>query len=632
MDTESPQIQIIHQDQEEDTISFKEYWAALKRRWWLIFLTFVIVVALTGVYLSRQSKMYQATAVVKIPSQSGGGLAATLGVFLPFGRSSGVTTEIEMIKLRSIAEKVIKELELDKKEINQMLDWRQIVFLFQAKLRARQRGSSDLIEIMAVGDSPEEARDIANAVAAEYILVSEAANQKQWNDLIGQMEAKLKQVKIDLETSTRMLHEQEAVEGIPAAFSLLLTRAGTSVGGTQYMLPDAARAVVQLKSDIAQMEIQRDVLLGSVSESDPNVIRLENQIAISTRKLEQAEEELIDRYNKQFNLTGDAANVVFNQQLYATLVTKQEELKAQHIMQNKSPEIIEEAEKPLFPSKPRKALTLMVGGMLGLFLGLGIALFREYRDNSMHTAENVTSSIDVPVFGKLPSFGIRDRKSGRIALINDADSFRSDRFRAFYKDSCRTLQLELMATVNKQVEHEGGLTLLLTSSVPGEGTSTIAANLAVSIAQTGKKVLLVDTDCRDSAQHKPLGMDADVGLIDILTESASWDDVVRNTSENNLCAIPAGGADGQFDLSALLMSPRLEDFIELSRKSFDVVIFDSSPATSPSESAAIGSKVDGVVLVIKANHTQKDDILQAKQRIQNSGGNILGAVLNCVRA
>jgi succinoglycan biosynthesis transport protein ExoP len=327
-------------------------------------------------------------------------------------------------------------------------------------------------------------------------------------------------------------------------------------------------------------------------------------------------------------------------------VSKQEELKAQYIMQNKSPEIIEKAVEPLYPSKPKRRSTLMVGAVLGVFLGLGTALFREYMDNSVHTAEDAARSVDLSVLSTIPRLRDIKKNPGMDALItyHDTNSSRNERAREFYKESYRMLQLEVMSAANIQhsassIQHDGGLALLVTSSVSDEGRSIVAANLAICIAQTGRKVLLVDADCRSSVQHKLLDLDAQMGLVDVLAGNAAWSDVVKNTFIDNLYAITSGVEHAfslsdresrERDPSALLISPRLEDFTKLSKEQFDFIIFDSPSAILASESAAIGSKVDGVVLVIRANDTKKDIILQAKQRIQNSGGNILGAVLNYV--
>ena len=218
--------------------------------------------------------------------------------------------------------------------------------------------------------------------------------------------------------------------------------------------------------------------------------------------------------------------------------------------------------------------------------------------------------------------------------LEGAVSPQKERDREFYKESYIILQLELMATANGKLEpaagkQHNGLTLLVTSSVAGEGKSVIAADLAASIAQTGKKVLLVDADCRNSVQHEILELEAQKGLMDMLTENAAWDDVVKNTSLENLHVITSGvGSDQPDNISKLFITPHIESFVSLARKNFDVIIFDSPPVTTASDSAVVGSKVDGVVLVIGADDTQRNVILQAKQRIESSGGNILGAVLN----
>lgn len=663
MNAQTPQIQIFQSQQEEDEIHLKDYWAVFKRRWWLILLAFVIVVGLTTVYLIRTPRQYEATAVVRIlASGGGGGLAAALGAFLPIGLTSDVATEIETIKGRDIAEKVIGDLELHKKEKNLELDWRQIVSGFQGMLKVGQKGRTNLIEITATSGSPEEAKDIANQTAVEYIQLSETSSQKVWNDLINQMETKLEQTRADLEISRQSLHDYEAKEGITTAFSPLLIGAGASTGGygTQYVVPEIPQAVATLKASIMKMEVQLEVLRKNFPEADPEVINFKNQIAASRQKLQQEERKAIEKYNKQFGLTRVAAEVVFSQRLYSMLVSKQEELKAQYIMQNKSPEVIERAIEPLYPRKPKRKLILMLGGVLGVFLGLGAALFREFLDNSIHTAQDVTSLLGLPVLGSIPYLRDVRKNQGKDALISyyKANSSRNQRVGEFYKQSYRMLQLEVMAAVKRGHEdtetrqlaasqNSDRLTLLVTSSVSGEGKSIVAANLAISMAQTGKKVLLVDANCRNPIQHKLMDLDAGIGLMDMLAGDVTLADVIKNTAIDNLHVIVNGknlcrpvnsgrdgeptsaGEDSQTDPSVLFISSRLEDFIKLAKKEFDVIIFDSPPAMLVSEPSAIGSKVDGIVLVAKANDTKKDIILQAKQRMQNPGGNVLGAVLNC---
>ena len=640
MDIQSPQIQIFQQEQEDDEIKFRDYWIMLKRRWLSIFLSFVIVIGLAASYLHNKSSIYRATAVIKVPVQSNTGrLAAALGAFLPIKSSGNVATEIEIIKLRSVAENVIRKLELHKKQRNLKRDWRQIVSRFRRRLKASQKGASELIDITAIGDSPEEARDIANAVAAEYIRLSETTSKKLWDDLKEQMEAKLEETRVALGKSRNLLHSHEAEAGISTAFSPILTGAGTLTKeyGTQYMISEGARAVAELEAIIMKKEVELAALKQSFSESDPNIIKLEREIEASRQRLRQEKEGVVEKYDKQFDLTRAAAEVVFNQQLYSSLVTKHEELKAQQIMQSKTSEIIEEAVEPFYRSSPKRVPILMLGAVLGLFLGLGVALLREYTDNSIHTVEDITTNIELPVLGSIPRIGRASNwlRRGKNAtrddvLINYEASSRNREARELYRESYRLFQLELMASISKEAEQrQDGLALLVTSSREGEGKSLVAANLAISMAQTGYKVLLVDANRRGSVYHDLLGPDADAGIIDILMENAAWDDAISHTPLDSLSVITCGGKDEQADLSSLLISPHLEDFLKLSKESFDITIFDSSPVIPTSESAAIGSKVDGVVLVIEVNSTQKDLILRAKERMRSSGSNILGAVLNC---
>lgn len=640
MNTQQPQIQILSQEQEDDGFSLGNLWKILKRRWWIIILTFVIVLGLMVVYITRQTDIYQSSVVVKLPGQSSSsGLMSSLGAFLPFGRSSGVSTEIEMVKLRSISEKVIKKLEIDKKEMYQRQDWRQIVSGFRNRIRAKQKGTSNLMEITVTWFFPEEARDIVNAVADEYIQLSNVSKQKLWDDLKGQMAERLANVAVELQASRTLLHSSEAEADITTAFSPVLIGGGPSVtgGGTQYIIPETVRTIGELKANIVQMEVQLDTMLKSYPESAPNVIKLKNQIAASKQRHEQEEKIAVEKYNKQFGLTNDAARVMFNQQLYATLVTKQEELKAQHMMQMQSPEIVEEAVIPMFPVGPNKFMNFMLGMFLGGTFGIGAAFFVEFRDKSMHIEEDVQTDIGIPVLLKLPRrrkiyyiFNRRNKRHRNLAIISDSDSFRNKNVEEFSRESYRMFQLELAATATKEIEHEGGLSLLMTSSIQGEGKSEVAINLAISMAQSGRKVLLVGADSRISDQYKMLESNDSIGLIDTLAKSDTWDNIIRDAESENLYVISAGGTDEQLDLSDLLISSRLDEFIKTSKRHFDVIIFDSSPVTLASASPAIGSKVDGIVLVIEANHTHKETILQAIQRLENSGGMVLGSVMNHV--
>ncbi|MDQ1317592.1 MAG: Polysaccharide biosynthesis tyrosine autokinase, partial [Candidatus Poribacteria bacterium] len=666
MNTQAPQTQLIQtQQKEEDEVHLKDYLSMFKRRWQWILLSFIVAMGLTVVYLSITPNQYEATAVIKIPVSSSGGIASAIGAFLPVRPTSDISTEVETIKGRDIAETVIKELKLDKKEENSKLERGQIILKFQKMLKVGQKNRTNLVDVTAIGDSPREAKDIADQVAVEYIRISEASSKKTWDSMISQMAAKIKETEDVLERSRQLLHKYEAKEGITTAFSSLLVGGGESKGGygTQYAVPENLQAVVALKANIMQMEIQLEGLRKYLPEGNPEVVRLKTNILDSKQRLQQEEKKAIEKYNKLFGLSNLAAKVVFNQQMYAQLVTKHEELKAEYIMQNKIPEIAESALEPIYPTKPKKMLSLMLGGMMGLFLGLGFAFLKEYLDNSIHTLDDVAKTMDLTVIGRIPY--LRGAKgnpavngSSLLITYNDAQSSEKTWVREFYRKSYRMLQLELMSVFMASADSENvipersdgsknscGRVLLVTSSVPGEGKSVVATNLAVSMAQTEKRVLLVEANCLNSSlrflsgletrtsdtilqQAEELNLDVRKGLIDVLEGKSEWNNVVRKTSVCNLYVITSGSESGQSDLSALLISSRFDDLIKSLKEQFDVIIFDSPPVTLSSEPVSIGLKADGVILVVKMYHTNKDAIFQAKCMLQNSGANVLGIVLN----
>jgi len=628
-------LQEVQQDQK---IYLGDYILIFKRRWKLIFITFIIILGLTFIYLVRAPKQYEASAIIKLKPSRGTDFGSAISAFFPIGQSIDVATEIETIKGREIAEKVIKDLNLDKKEENLNLKWNLLVMKFRNNLMVEQENKTSMIRITAISNSPSEAKDIANKVAFEYIQMTENSNRKVWENLINQMGIKLKEVETELEKSRQLLHQYEAKEGITTGFSSLLIGGGASKEGygSQYAIPEVPQAIAALKTNIMQMEIQLDGLRKYLPEKNPEVVRLKTQIENSKQRLQQEQEKAIEKYNKQFGLTDLAAKVLFNQQLYTTLASKHEDLKAQYIIQNKPPEIVELAQEPDFPSKPRKAIILMAGAFLGLFLGLGLVFFLEFINSPVRIPRDVERSIGLPVIGKIPRIRAKKdstTKNSPLFIIYNNPTKRSW-IREFYKESFRVLQSWLMhsfiSSNNDENKDFRGKILMVTSSLPKEGKSVIGVNLAISMAQIGKKVLLMDIDSYNSSKYLLSGLlkgEQSIGLIDILNGKANWNDVVIESSVNNLYVIPLG-EDGSSDLSALLISPKFDDLIKSLRDNFDLIIIKSAPVTLSSQSLSIGAKVDGVILIAKADHTKKDVVLHSTSLLQGSGANILGVVLN----
>ncbi len=192
-------------------------------------------------------------------------------------------------------------------------------------------------------------------------------------------------------------------------------------------------------------------------------------------------------------------------------------------------------------------------------------------------------------------------------------------------EAFRTLRTNLeFSSLDKPIR-----TMLVTSAGPEEGKSTTLANLAVTIAQGGKKVILVDCDLRRPVLHQIFGVSNGVGLTTMMVdEEAMKNPPLQETDLPNLWLLPSGPLPP--NPSELLGSHRMEEIIEVLLARSDMVLFDAPPVIAVTDAAVLASKVDGVLLVIKAGGTRRDHVQRAKDRLEKVNARLVGAVLNNV--
>lgn len=164
-----------------------------------------------------------------------------------------------------------------------------------------------------------------------------------------------------------------------------------------------------------------------------------------------------------------------------------------------------------------------------------------------------------------------------------------------------------------------------TSATPGEGKSTTISNLACAMAQDGKKVLLIDCDMRKPVQHKKFGL-KNHGLSNYIATGESFSSVVNREVFPNLDVLTSGPVTP--NPSELLGSPKMEDLLKSVANQYDYVLIDMPPILAVTDAAVLGSKVDGVIVVVASGANAPEDMKQSKQRLLQSGSNILGVVLN----
>ena len=652
-------------------IYLRDYLAVLERYKWLIVVVVIIIMSPTVLYLRWQVPVYKATAIIMLEPKNSGGLSSSLSDFLPNVRSraDNVSTEIAIIKGRTIAERVVRELglhlrerkikqslidkilssvrlgpRLDKLEKNELekdpeRNLRRTVSEFQRRLEVKQEDSTNLVSVKVICDSPEDARDIANKVIDEYIQWSDILNQSTWNGLISQMEEKLNQVKADMERSRYLLHEYEAEQGITTAFGPLLIGDGTQTGaaGTRYMVPETSQAVAGMMASIIEMEVQLQTMQKTHSAAAPVLISLKNQISASKNKLKEEEEKAINKYDKQFGLTKLASEVVFSQQLYSTLMTRQEVLKAQYLMQNNSPKIVERALLPFASNKSNKIRTLILGGFLGLFLGIGFAFSLEYLDSTIRTPDDVEQHLNLQVLGAVPRVKEAKRnKTPSLVLQGNQRTAPAEAYRSIRTKLLFSTFAAAAAASSSEGAGQGSLkkastppkTIVITSVGPGEGKSFTTVNLGMVLAQSGQRVLLVDADLRRPMLHRVFDLNGGAGLSAVLAGELSLNEAILETPVANLSVLTTGAVPK--NPSEVLGSAEMVDIINSIREQYDMVLLDSAPILGMSDTVVLASEVDAVTIVIRIGTATRKSLKFALTQLASVDARVFGVVLNDV--
>jgi capsular exopolysaccharide synthesis family protein len=265
---------------------------------------------------------------------------------------------------------------------------------------------------------------------------------------------------------------------------------------------------------------------------------------------------------------------------------------------------------------PRKPQLLIGVVALSLAIGLGAAFLSHWMDTRVHTLEDLAKSSGIAPLGFIPDMGRRDGAQQLVTLRNP---------RSPVSEAYRTLRSTLRYSTMEQPVR----TLLITSAIEGEGKTVTAANLAVSIADTGKRVVLVDADLRRPSQHALFGKERTAGLTTLLAGDLELSAVLLRTDVDNLLLLPAGPTPP--NPSELLESPRMEAVLNQLAEMSDMVIVDVPPVLAVTDACALTSKVDAVMLVVMAGKATSDLIAQAVHTLRHARSHLIGAVLNRVK-
>ena len=273
--------------------------------------------------------------------------------------------------------------------------------------------------------------------------------------------------------------------------------------------------------------------------------------------------------------------------------------------------IIDSAVLPTKPSNEHLLRDIVLAIFIGFALSSGLVFIVFYFDDTIRDIDTIEKEIGMPVIAKV------FKDDNGIDLIVDKKP------NAAAAESIRTLRTNLQfSSVDEELK-----TILITSSMPSEGKSFVSANLAISFAQTGKRVLLMDCDLRKGRQNNIFKISGRKGLSNLLiSDIHGYADYIYETKIDNLYVIPKGSLPP--NPSELLNSKKNEVLLEILKRHFDVIILDGAPIMGLSDSLILGSIVDKTIIVSAINETPKTELLNTKKGLENIGAHIAGVVAN----
>ncbi len=345
---------------------------------------------------------------------------------------------------------------------------------------------------------------------------------------------------------------------------------------------------------------------------------------------------LYDMPKKEQHLFELVQNVETQRLNYQSLVNNNEKIQMVEAEKVGNVQILMPASFPSLPNKQHQTVKIVLGAILGLIFGIGIAYLIEWQNVTMRTIEEVESHLGVPVLTAIPDFyKIKLKKEddeGKDSRNHNKLSKSLDRVYVVHypnspvSESLRRLQtqLELLLPVRPGQGH----IIVLTSAGPNEGKSTVAANLAVALAQSNKHIVLIDSDLRRPTLHRLFQVSRRDGLVEILSQGVPVDSLVRRAPEHKrrLELVTSGG---QIDNPlAIFASEKLPVFLNKLREAYDYIIVDTPPLISFSDPLLLGKYADGMVLIIEAAKTQENAAKQCLKIMNKAKIPFLGVVIN----
>lgn len=377
--------------------------------------------------------------------------------------------------------------------------------------------------------------------------------------------------------------------------------------------PTMQGAQTELSAATASLRGQVEQIVAGIERNYQLAVANERSLRAS---FDANKEQIQDISRKEFRLRELQREVDTNRALYDTFMSRLKETAATSDLDSANARVVDEATVPTIPVKPRKTLIVAIAGMLALFAGIGLALLLEALNNTFKSTDDVESKLNLPVLGILPLV------KGRIERARLARLFQTNTDKGF-AESVRTIRTSLVLA-GMDSPHKR---IVVTSSIPGEGKSSVCANLAFALAQMGDHVLLVDGDMRRPTLAKSFELPVGTpGLANLIAGTAKLDECIKHIDGIDLLSagtVPPNPLE-------LLSSPRFVKLMEALSSHYKRIIIDSAPTQAVSDAIVLGTMADALIYVVKSESTATPLVVKGVGQLLQNNAPVTGIVLNQV--
>ncbi|MBN3040042.1 MAG: polysaccharide biosynthesis tyrosine autokinase [Candidatus Omnitrophica bacterium] len=578
-------------------LSVNDYLQIIGKRVWIVIATVAIVVGFVSYKNFTSEKLYDTRATVlvsrSLPSITGKEDALY---------HQGVPvreTQIILLESNSLAERVLQKLNLNK-DPEYMKDPSPARKL-RSQISIEQVEKSDIISIVVRGNDPLKITSIANAWAEEFISADlerrtkDATSGIKW--LQEQLEESLKKLqKAEMELNDFLKNNK--IVSIP------------EVGKkTEF-------AIDHLKNQKVNLEKELIESLNLYKEKHPKIIEIQNQLKAVEIKLKEESDKMFELQEKTLEFKLLSREVGTHKDSYEQFRDRIQELDISRELTASNIQIVDQAQPPSSPYYPNPQRDISMALVLSLAFSIGVCYFIEYLDSTLKSSEDVELYTKMPFLGYTPAAEKEAKDPASLDLISHSQQF-SQTAEAF-----RNVRVSLLFV---SPEDNPIKSFVLTSSIPQEGKSFVAINLATAFAAAKEPTILIDADMRKGRIAHVFNMEGSKGITSVLAGMCSWEEAVVQTQIPNLFILPRGTVAP--NPVQLLNSEKLSITLREVEQRYKRVIIDAPPILSVADALILGAKAQGLLFVIKAESTSLNHILEAKKLIEKRV-QIIGAVLN----